>query len=212
MEVPMKQSVLGFVFVLAFIAPAASQLGPRAQDTFAEASGGAIPLFEGKQPHDQEYLNPEQWFGNDATLAVRNVSQPTLKPLLPPPDKASGAGIIVIPGGAFLMLAMGNEGMEIAKALVDHGIAAFVLKYRTEPTPLDEDDFANEMLRMAASLKSKAGAASKIAGEEAALADAQQAIRLVRARAKEWGGRSRATWDSRLFSRCDYRAKCHPCK
>ena len=41
---------------------------------------------------------------------TRNVSTATLTPFLPDPAKATGAAVIVAPGGGFLMLSMENEG------------------------------------------------------------------------------------------------------
>jgi acetyl esterase/lipase len=71
-------------------------------------------------------------------LIVRNVTQPTLTPFLPAPDKATGAAVIVAPGGAYMLLAIDHEGWRVVQALADRGIAAFVLKYRVMPTPVSE--------------------------------------------------------------------------
>ncbi len=61
--------------------------------------------------------------------------------------QANGAAVIVAPGGGFRWLSMGNEGWEVAQALADKGIAAFVLKYRLHPTPESLDDFKAWMNR-----------------------------------------------------------------
>jgi acetyl esterase/lipase len=68
-------------------------------------------------------------------------------PFLPKPGKANGAAVIVAPGGGFRWLSMGNEGWEVAQALAEKGIAAFVLKYRLHPTPESLDDFKAWMNR-----------------------------------------------------------------
>lgn len=57
---------------------------------------------------------------------------PTLTPFLPAPDNRTGATILVLPGGAYLNLAE-HEGTGYAEWLADHGIAAYVLKYRLGP-------------------------------------------------------------------------------
>ena len=56
--------------------------------------------------------------------------------------KATGAAVIVAPGGGFLMLSMENEGWDVARALAARGVAAFVLKYRLNQTPADLETFA----------------------------------------------------------------------
>src|SRR5688572_17895779 len=78
---------------------------------------------------------------------ARNITVATLTPILPKPGKGNGAAVIVAPGGGFRWLSMGNEGWEVAQALADKGIAAFVLKYRLLPTPPALDDFIAWMNR-----------------------------------------------------------------
>lgn len=56
---------------------------------------------------------------------------PTLTAYLPPADKATGAAVVVCPGGGYSGRATGHEGKEIADWLTARGVAAFVLKYRT---------------------------------------------------------------------------------
>jgi acetyl esterase/lipase len=87
---------------------------------------------------------------------------PTLTPYLPSKDKANGTAVVVCPGGGYGGLAMDHEGVQIAKWLNERGIAAFVLKYRT-----------------AQNLKPPI--------HPAPITDAQRALRIVRAKAGEWG-------------------------
>ena len=54
----------------------------------------------------------------------------TITPFLPDPATASGAAVVVAPGGGFRTLSMENEGWNVARALAERGVAAFVLKYR----------------------------------------------------------------------------------
>ena len=85
--------------------------------------------------------------------------KPTLTISLPPADQATGAAVVICPGGGYGHLAMGHEGIDIGQWFNSFGVAAFVLKYRhhgsgyRHPAPLE---------------------------------DAQRAIRTVRARAAEW--------------------------
>jgi acetyl esterase/lipase len=128
---------------------------------------------------------PEQWFLMNGELQVRNVDRATLTPFLPAKDKATGAAVIVAPGGGFLGLAIEEEGFKIARALADRGIAAFVLKYRVLPTPADLTVFGDEMIA------GRTGRPSSIQPPKDtppnALADGQAAIVYVRAHAKELG-------------------------
>jgi len=94
---------------------------------------------------------------------VTNVNNPSLTVYLPTKEKASGAGIVICPGGGHSNLAIEHEGHNVGKWLADNGIAGFVLKYR---------------------LAREKGSPYKI--EEHAYQDAQRALRLVRSKATEW--------------------------
>ena len=94
-----------------------------------------------------------------------NIHQPSITPFLPAKDQATGAAVIVAPGGGHMFLTVDREGYDLARWLADHGIAAFVLKYRLA--------------------RDRAGGSTYRVDVEA-LADAQRAIRLVRNRAAEW--------------------------
>lgn len=129
---------------------------------------------------------PEVWEPHGASnRAIRNVSSPTLTPFLPDPAKATGAAVIVAPGGAFYMLSIDSEGYKAARWLAGHGVAAFVLKYRTQETPPDRKAAMTVMSERMKGAVTGAGAPIETPPEP--LADAQAAVRLVRARAAEWG-------------------------
>jgi acetyl esterase/lipase len=102
----------------------------------------AIPLGTGGV--DGQELG-ESWFRQWGDPMARNISTATLTPFLPDPRIATGAAVIVAPGGGYLWLSMGNEGWEVAEALAARGIAAFVLKYRLRPTPERLEDFEKTM-------------------------------------------------------------------
>jgi acetyl esterase/lipase len=157
----------------------------------APAEPNAIPLGTGgveSQP------SPETWFRQWGDPMARNISTATLTPFLPKPGTANGAAVIVAPGGGFRWLSLSNEGWEVAQALADRGIAAFVLKYRLHPTPESLDGFKESMNRTFA-----AAAPPSEAGKEAArpspprmdlsnqLEDAEAAYAMIVKRAKEWG-------------------------
>ncbi|WP_019516480.1 alpha/beta hydrolase [Sphingomonas sp. Mn802worker] len=148
------------------------------------APAGAIPLETGGVLD----MPAESWFLLNGRATVRNVSFATLTPVLPPKGKATGAAMIVAPGGGFVMESIDAEAMKPARWLADHGIAAFVLKYRLDATPADMDAFKQAALaRFAAAMAAGAKGGADIRSPAAALADAQAAMRLVRARAAEWG-------------------------
>jgi acetyl esterase/lipase len=84
---------------------------------------------------------------------------PTITVYLAPKDKATGASVVICPGGGYGFLAVDHEGKDVAEWLNSLGVAGIVVKYRLapkyrHPSPLE---------------------------------DAQRAIRMVRARAAEWG-------------------------
>jgi len=89
----------------------------------------------------------ESWFRQWGDPMARNISTATLTPFLPDPQRATGTAVIVAPGGGYMWLSMGNEGWEVAQALADQGIAAFVLKYRLHPTGDSIEDFQQKMQR-----------------------------------------------------------------
>jgi acetyl esterase/lipase len=107
---------------------------PKVEVIAAPAEPKAIPLYGDATTGT---ASSENWsFYDNKHFVVRNVTRPTLTAFLPDPAKATGAAVVVAPGGAFMLLAIGPEGWEVAKRLNDRGIAAFVLKYRVMPTPV----------------------------------------------------------------------------
>lgn len=120
-----------------------------------------------------------------ANPVLRNVTTPTITPFVPAPDKATGAAVIVLPGGGFTMLSMDSEGWAVARWLADHGIAAFVLKYRIMQTPADESVLMGTLTKsMGALMTDPEGTMAPLAPP--AVADAIAALKQVRARAAKW--------------------------
>lgn len=162
-------------------AQAPAKRPPAISEIPAPDASKAIPLG----PRAPASAPPEQWETFAGQQIVRNVTEPTLTPVLPDPAKATGAAVIVAPGGGFLFLSMENEGFPVAQWLADRGVAAFVLKYRTRTTPRDPQGFLaamSSLMRGAAQ-----GSEPAIETPPEAVADAQAAVRLVRARAQAWG-------------------------
>jgi acetyl esterase/lipase len=129
---------------------------------------------------------PPWWLGPTGRLVVRNVSQATLTPFLPAAAKATGAAMIVAPGGGTLVLGMDLQGYQIARWLNERGIAAFVLKYRLVPTPGDLSAFLKVVEGSPSSysevVSEKQGEQEEIATRE----DGLEAVRYVRAHATQW--------------------------
>jgi acetyl esterase/lipase len=135
----------------------------------------------------------ESWHSQYDSKFARNVTVATLTPFLPDPSKASGAAVIVAPGGGFRVLSMENEGSNVARALADKGVAAFVLKYRLNPTPQDLDEFARTPMggppagAAAGTRPATRPSPAEMAGRIAPMiADANAAFALVRANAAKW--------------------------
>lgn len=108
---------------------------------------------------------------------ITNVTVPAVTVFRPPAGKANGTAIVVVPGGAFRALPWDLDGVESARWLTQRGITAFVLKYRVRaprsdaPADRSFDDFARRTE----------------AARELAVSDAEEAMRLVRSKAKRFG-------------------------
>jgi acetyl esterase/lipase len=157
----------------------------------APAEPEAIPLGTGGVAGQTAR---ESWFRQWGDPMARNVATATLTPFLPARDKANGAAVIVAPGGGFRWLSMGNEGWEVAEALNAKGIAAFVLKYRLQPTPESLDEFRKTMDRTFAAASESSSARDGATPPRPLrpdlsnqLQDAEAAYALIVKRAAEWG-------------------------
>lgn len=171
----------------------------------AFAQDGAIyPLDNPDEPNAlllgtggvEDQPSPETWFRQWGDPMARNISTATLTPFLPEPGKANGAAVIVAPGGGFRWLSLENEGWEVAKALAEKGIAAFVLKYRLHPTPESLDGFRASMNQTFAAVTPKDDTeTTEVPTPERRprwsldnqLEDAEAAYSLIVERAEEWG-------------------------
>jgi acetyl esterase/lipase len=77
-----------------------------------------------------ELLWPE---GAPGAMGSEDLDRPALSIYLPPADKASGAAVVICPGGSYRALSMDLEGRQVAEWMNARGLAAFVLKYRLGP-------------------------------------------------------------------------------
>ena len=118
-----------------------------------------VELYPGSVPNSKKSEKKETFNSG----MFRGVTKPTLEVYLPEKEKATGAAVIIIPGGGYSVVVYQGEGVSNAKQFAKNGIAAFVLKYR-----LPDDSIMPD----------------KTIGP---LQDAQQAIKLVRENASKWG-------------------------
>lgn len=125
-------------------------------------------------------------------LNLENIHNPSIELHLAPADKANGMAVIVAAGGGNKTLYVGPEGVDVANWLNGLGIHAFIERYRLQPYDSTVD----------------------------AVADTQRSIRMVRARAAEWGvdprrvgimgfsaGGEQAAWATMKFDAGDLQAE-----
>ena len=122
-----------------------------------------IPLYSGTIPNSTGYKMKEiRMENNGQFIGYRSISEPTLNVYLPDEKIATGAAVVICPGGGYGMESYRMEGTNIAETFQKNGVAAFILKYRLPSDSIMPD---------------------KSVGP---LQDAQQAIKTVRERAAEW--------------------------
>ena len=134
--------------------------------TMNAAEPPEIPLWANGAPGSEGKANNEkvEVVGGGKERRVSGVVNPTIAVYLPSKETATGAAVIVAPGGGQRFHTFDNEGHNVASWLASVGVVGVVLKYRLargEGNPFDVETHV--------------------------LQDTQRAIRTVRARASEWG-------------------------
>jgi acetyl esterase/lipase len=136
------------------------------------ARSQVVNIWPGVAPGSEHWTQKERTIDNTPVgTVVFNVVTPTLTAYLPERSKATGTGVIIAPGGAFVALTISLEGNNLARWLQERGIAAFVLKYRIVE-------------------KRGEGIPANMNMDEAGqygIADGIQALKVVRQHAAEWG-------------------------
>lgn len=187
MTTPFNKMIKSVIVVsLLFVSAFASAQDGTIYPLEAPAEPNAIKLGTGGVDNQPA---KESWFRQWGDPMARNITTATLTPFLPKKGQGNGAAVIVAPGGGFRWLSMGNEGWEVAQALADKGIAAFVLKYRLQPTPESLDGFKESMDKMfAAAAGPKDGTPPSRPQMDLSnqLADAEAAYAMIIKRAAEW--------------------------
>jgi acetyl esterase/lipase len=153
----------------------------------ADSTPEIIALWPGTPPGTEDWTGPERIetlpFPGTPIRIVHNVTQPTLTVYRPASGKANGTAMIIIPGGGFQTLAIDHEGDMVARWLIDRGVTAFVLKYRVR----DNKDF-----KIPPGLRQHPERFAEFArqfgqGKPIAIADATQAMHLLRTKAGTYG-------------------------
>ncbi len=100
---------------------------------------------ESATAHDDETVENRAQDQNSLGLnrSISQVSTPTVSVHLPPEEKATGAAMIICPGGAFSRVVIDKEGHDVARWLNQIGVAGIVLKYRTNPPATRTDSVAD---------------------------------------------------------------------
>jgi acetyl esterase/lipase len=154
---------MGRTLLIATLAIALAAGSARAQQV--------VNIWPGVAPGSEHWTQKERTIENTPVgTVIMNVVTPTLTAYLPPRGKATGTGVIIAPGGAFVALAITLEATDMARWLQQRGIAAFVLKYRTVEKKTDG------IPDMDMDTAGRYG-----------IADGIQALKVVRAHAAEWG-------------------------
>lgn len=155
---PMNQQMTrGWVAKVCTLAASAILCAEATRHAAAQEPPQAAPkpelLWPDGAPDDNGLSGPEQVKG-----CVGNISIPTYMLFPASKENATGAAVVVMPGGGYGVVCVGSEGIPIAKKLNERGITAVVLKYR----------LPNGHHLIPAN-------------------DARRAIRTTRAKAAEWG-------------------------
>jgi acetyl esterase/lipase len=167
------------------------------------ASRQVLPVWPGTPPGAQGTMPKESVMEVPHTNLhlVRNVSEPTLTVFPAKSGSAAKTAVIIAPGGGFRVLAIDQEGYWVADWFAQHGITAFVLKYRLAPTPQSDEEIlpGGRMPALPAPGTAASAPAAGAGGanpmmiplptqtQPNAVADGLQAIKLVRATAAKWG-------------------------
>jgi acetyl esterase/lipase len=158
-----------------------------------------VPLYAGLAPGSESWTQQRSEVRRGDAVSVFNTSQPRYRLHLPRPEDASGAAVVILPGGGLRMLGMGAGLDHEVDALLARGLAILVLEYRT--LQLAPEDVARASAPPPAGgptprfprmqiVKGNANPAPANAALSEVLrlatADAQAALALLHANAAEW--------------------------
>lgn len=141
-------------------APSAAQTAAPDPTTNFPPKMQSVPLYGDAAIPNSKPAPDEETSANGSW--IKKVSRPVIQVHLPAKARATGASVVIFPGGSYAGLTFDYEGTQQATFFVDHGVAAFVVKYRI---PDDRTMIDKSM---------------------GPLQDAQQAMRFARLHAADW--------------------------
>ena len=157
-------------------------------------------LYQGAAPGSEDWAEPRIVVECDGAVSTYNTSRPRYDLYLPQADKASGAAVLMLPGGGLRVLGTGRTYDDEIQAFLEHGVAVLHLEYRTRQVPAGT--IRSECLPRTAnappirfpSMTIVRGNANPAPDDpigqkvlELSRADAQAAFALLHANAKAWG-------------------------
>lgn len=95
-----------------------------------QAQNPVVKIWPNLAPGSENLENKEEWTEGKN---VSKVYQPDVTVFLPEHQEGPLPAIIVFPGGGYRKLVMEKEGYKVARWFNEHGMTAFVLKYRLNP-------------------------------------------------------------------------------
>jgi acetyl esterase/lipase len=98
----------------------------------ANAHTERLPLYDGPAPGSESWVQPRTEIADGERRSVYNTSQPVYELHLPRPERASGAAVVMLPGGGLRVLGTGADLYDEIDALVAEGVAVLLLEYRTQ--------------------------------------------------------------------------------
>lgn len=117
-----KNRIPSKTLLLAILAIIATPVLSRSQDTARQ-----VPLWPNGAPgFESKRTEPEQ----AKDYWVKNIHNPSITVYLPPKEKATGAAVVIFPGGGHRLLVFNAEGRDPARFFNSIGVAAFIVKYR----------------------------------------------------------------------------------
>lgn len=158
----------------------------------SQGEGAIIPLYEVGELDSLGVSESRVTINETGETVIFNVSYPTLELHQPEPGTASGAAVIVAPGGGFVALGYEEGGTAIARKLAENGVTALVLKYRTIGSSADPMRLPQVHLNEMNALIARANSGEPVelpifTGEANAVADGARALERVRQNASTWG-------------------------